>query len=75
MYWHSMTMGYGPVHWIGMLVALALILYPLGRILARLGFAPLLAVLAVIPLANLIALWVLAFIEWPKPKGRETQNP
>jgi hypothetical protein len=68
MYWHSMI-GYGPVHWLAMLVALVVVLYPVGRILARLGFPPLLAILAVIPLANLVALWVLAFIEWPKRGG------
>jgi peptidoglycan/LPS O-acetylase OafA/YrhL len=46
----------------------AVVLYPVGRILGRIGLSPLWSVLALIPLANLFALWLFAFIDWP---GRE----
>lgn len=59
-------MGLGLGHWIVMILALGLVLYPVGRILARLGFSPLLSILAILPLVNLAALWILAFIDWPK---------
>ena len=73
MYGHStMMLGYGAAHWIAMLVMLLIILYPIGRILGRLGFAPLLAIAAVIPLVNVIALWALAFVEWPRRGGGVT---
>ena len=73
MYDHStMMLGYGAAHWVAMLVVLLIVLYPIGRILRRLGFAPLLALAAVVPLVNVIALWVLAFVDWPKRSGPVT---
>ena len=65
--WTKMT-GYGPAHWVIFAVAIAAVLYPLGRILIRVGFSPFWCVLALIPVVNVIALWVLAFADWP---GRE----
>ncbi|HEY7382219.1 MAG TPA: hypothetical protein VH743_01005 [Beijerinckiaceae bacterium] len=44
----------------------ALVLYPIGRILQRLGFSPLWSVVALLPLANLVGLWVLATVPWPR---------
>lgn len=73
MYGYStMMLGYGAAHWIAMLLALVVILYPIGRILGRLGFAPLLAIAAVIPVVNVVALWILAFIQWPNRGGTVT---
>jgi hypothetical protein len=43
----------------------AAMLYPTGRILRRLGFSPLWSILMFLPLINVIALWLLAFSEWP----------
>lgn len=62
----TMMAGYGIAHWIMFAVMIAVILYPIGRILGRIGMSPFWSVLALIPLVNLIALWVLAFVEWPK---------
>jgi len=45
---------------------MAVVLYPIGRIPDRIGLSPFWCVLAVIPIVNLIALWVLAFADWPK---------
>lgn len=63
--WTDM-MGYGGSHWIMLAVAIVIVLYPVARILGRMGFSPFLAILAVIPFLNLVALWIVAFIEWPK---------
>lgn len=61
--------GYGFGNWIGFAVAIAVLLYPIGRILRRLGLSPFWSVFAIIPLLNLIGLWVLAFTDWPRDGG------
>jgi hypothetical protein len=66
--WMDMT-NFGPTHWLIFAVMVGVILYPIGRILNRVGFSPFWSVLAMIPFINLIALWVLAFIDWPERKG------
>jgi hypothetical protein len=48
----------------------AVVLYPVGRILSRIGFSPLWSVLVFVPIVNLAALWVVAFIDWPEQKDR-----
>lgn len=64
-------MGYWSVwHWIIFALAVALIVYPVGRILGRMGFSPFWSVLALIPFVNLIALWLLALSPWPRETGR-----
>jgi len=60
--------GYGLTHWIIFVVMVAVVLYPTGRILRRLGLSPFWSLLVFIPLVNLIFLWVLAFSEWPLEK-------
>jgi hypothetical protein len=46
------------------------LLYPIGRILARMGLSPIWSVVAVFPILNLFGLWLLAFIDWPaRPAG------
>ena len=62
-----MFMGYWSVwDWIFFAVFAALILYPIGRILARIGFSPFWSVVALVPLANLVGLWVVALAAWPR---------
>lgn len=60
---------FGPGAWLMMWLAALVVLYPIGRILGRIGLSPLWALVALVPLLNLIALWVLAFAEWPE-RGR-----
>ncbi|MFM0415946.1 hypothetical protein [Paraburkholderia aromaticivorans] len=57
--------GYGPVHWIMFAVMVVVLLYPIGRILTRIGLSPFWSILAFVPFVNLIGLWLLAFIDWP----------
>jgi hypothetical protein len=50
---------------IGLLVSwFALIVIPIARILRRAGFNQWLALIALLPLVNLIGLWTFAFVEW-----------
>lgn len=71
--WMAMT-GFGVVHWIFFVIMVILIVYPIGRILGRVGLSPFWSVLALIPLVNLIGLWVLAFVDWPGKSG-STDGP
>lgn len=61
--------GYGLGHWIIFAVVVAVVLYPIGRILNRIGFSPFWSVLMLVPLANLFGLWVVAFSDWPRDSG------
>lgn len=45
---------------------------PSARICQRLGFSPWLGAVAVIPLANLILLWFVAFSDWPANATRQS---
>jgi len=56
---------YSPFHWFGFILMVVVVAYPAGRILGRMGFSPLWTILAFVPGLNLIALWVLAFADWP----------
>jgi hypothetical protein len=60
------AMGYGAGHWIFFLLMVAVLIYPIGRILWRLGLSPFWSILAFVPLVNLIGLWALAFADWPQ---------
>lgn len=57
--------GYGFGHWLFFIIMVAVLVYPIGRILGRLGLSPFWSVIAFIPFVNLIALWFLAFMDWP----------
>jgi len=48
-----------------MLIAIMVVL-PVGRILQRVGFSPLFALVLFIPVVNLIFLYSVAFMKWPK---------
>lgn len=53
-------------HWLILAIWLFLVIYPVGRILSRLGIPWAVAFLAVVPLANMVLLWVIAFVKWPR---------
>lgn len=40
-------------------------LVPLWRIVGRAGFPGALALLALVPIVNIVMLWVFAFVRWP----------
>jgi hypothetical protein len=64
--------GYSLTHWIWFVGVIIVVLYPIGRILGRLGFSPFLALLALVPLVNFISLWILAFVDWPQDRTRSS---
>ena len=72
--WTYTMSGYGVGHWLIFAVMVAVALYPIGRILSRLGFSPFWSVLALVPLVNLIGLWLLAFVDWPEGAERRTPS-
>ena len=57
--------GLGLIHWVSFAVMAAIVLYPIGRILNRMGISPFWSVIAFIPLFNIVGLWILAFRDWP----------
>jgi len=54
----------------GLMFILLLVLLgvPLWRIVKRTGLPPVLSLLAFVPAANVIFVWVFAFMEWPALK-------
>ena len=53
-----------------LVVILALMVIPYWKIWQRTGHSGWWGLLMLIPLANLISLWVLAFKDWPALRGR-----
>ena len=58
-------------HWLAIVLVLILPAWLFSRVIAKAGFSPWWALLGAIPVANLVALWVFAFANWPRfPKQR-----
>ena len=55
-------------HWIVVVVKAIVILLPIAKILRRAAFSGVWCILALVPLANLIGLWVLAVAPCPHSK-------
>ena len=51
------------------LIILPLVLVPLWRIVQRAGFNGAWSLLIFIPGVNVIGLWLLALLEWPRDRG------
>ncbi len=47
------------------LLVAVFIIWPVARILRRIGYSPWLGVAAIVPLLNLALLWFIAFSRWP----------
>ena len=52
------------------LILIVLVIIPYWKLWQRTGHSGWWALLMLVPLANLISLWVLAFKEWPALRGR-----
>lgn len=68
--WMGFGLGYGIAHWVIFAALVAVALYPVGRILNRIGFSPLWSVVVLFPFVNLLGLWVLAFCNWPRDRDK-----
>jgi hypothetical protein len=55
------------IRWIAILSLLQLV--PFWKIFGRMGFPPWLAVIASLPLVNLIVLYYVALTPWPRERG------
>lgn len=55
-----------------LIISLLIVVVPMWRITSRAGFPAVLSLLVIVPVANLIFLWVLAFAEWPAEQLRST---
>ncbi|MFO1106820.1 MAG: hypothetical protein U1E34_12020 [Amaricoccus sp.] len=65
--YHHYTGGLGVIP---VLVILAVLIVPYWKLWSRTGHSGAWALLMLVPLANVISLWVLAFKEWPVLRGR-----
>jgi len=52
-------------HWIIILLYIAIIIVPCWRIVSKAGYSGAWSLLALVPLVNVILLWVFAFVRWP----------
>jgi hypothetical protein len=74
----KMIMAFAAIIPILIVVGMAIVIVPCWFICKKAGFSPWLSLLNVIPLGNLILLYVLAFAEWkvgPVPQYWPTQPP
>jgi hypothetical protein len=52
-------------HLLGLLVWIVVFIVPAWRIVMKAGFNGALSLLMLIPLVNIIMIWVFAFVRWP----------
>lgn len=57
-------------HWSVLLPSILAAIF-FARVTPKAGFSPWWALLALVPVGNIIALWVFAFIEWPAFRERK----
>jgi hypothetical protein len=60
------NMGLSLEYWLILFVIAFMLLWPLGRILKRVGRSPWIAVFGVVPFAPIVMLWWIAYGRWPK---------
>ncbi len=56
-------------HWLILFCWSAIIIVPAWRIVSKAGYSGALSFLLLIPLVNIILLWVFAFVKWPIEKS------
>ena len=61
--------GLGPLH---LLILAAVIIVPFWQLFSKTGYSGWFSLLMVLPLINLIALYVLAFSDWPSLRTKHT---
>ncbi len=53
----------------GLIVAAVVLVIPAWRVVQKAGFPGAWALLLLVPLVNVIALWAFAFVRWPHEQG------
>ena len=66
----NVPMGFGVMDAIVVVILLALLVIPYWKLWERTGHSGAWGLLMLVPLANIISLWVLAFKDWPALRGR-----
>jgi hypothetical protein len=52
-------------HWLIVIFWIAIFIVPAWRITKKAGYSGYLSLLTLIPLVNIIAIWIFAFAKWP----------
>ena len=65
--------GLSILHWLILLTISMIWVVPSAVILRKAGFSGWLALIAFVPLVNLVALWVFAFVKWPVERSKSEQ--
>jgi hypothetical protein len=60
-----MTPSLSPVHWLVIVISLAIFGIPAAVILKRAGYHPAWVLVSLIPGGALVGLWIFAFARWP----------
>jgi hypothetical protein len=50
------------------LLVVLVVIWPICRIVSKAGYAGAWGLLCVVPIVNIVALWALAFMEWPNER-------
>ena len=59
-------------HWLTMLLVAVVIVLPFWKIFAKAGYSGWFGLLMIVPVVNLIALYMLAFSDWPSLKHAQS---
>lgn len=54
-----------PGHWVFFIVILVAMLYPYVRIIRRAGYSGWWMLTMLVPIVNIVMLWIFAFAKWP----------
>ena len=62
-------------HWLIALIFLLIFFWPLWKIVGRTGHPAILAILFLIPIANIFLVWFLALSKWPALERKPLSGP
>jgi hypothetical protein len=63
--------------WATLLIVACILMYGMylaGKVLARAGVNPALALLLLIPFVQIVAVWVFAYMRWPRYENAKSQR-
>jgi hypothetical protein len=56
-------------HWLIVLIVWALLLVPIVKIINKAGFSGWWSIVSLIPLVNILGLWIFAYSKWPNSEN------
>jgi uncharacterized membrane protein YhaH (DUF805 family) len=69
--WRRDLESYSIWHWILLLIVFGVFAYPAVRILRRAGLSGWWVLMLLVPVANVVGLWLFAFARWPAVDSRQ----